>query len=120
MATSQPNASLSRRAGRATSRAWRWLLFQDRRFIAWMVAVGAPARLANGVGACVLLLVVGALLYFAFWMGVVLVTAMAVVWLAIRIDVLDTTEETRWRDGIAGYGLYRGEVRIDPGEEEEP
>lgn len=120
MPTSQPKIPLSRRAGRATGRAWRWLTFRNKQFTERLVAAGASASLAKGVGAFVLLLVVGVLLYAAFWLGAVVVTAMAVSWVVTRIDVLDTTEEARWRDGVAGYGLYRGEVRIDPGEEEEP
>ncbi|MCC4622323.1 DUF3742 family protein [Xanthomonas cassavae CFBP 4642] len=119
MPISQPKTTLSRRAGRAAGRAWCWLTFRSKQVTERLIAAGVPAGLAKGVGACVLLLVVGVLLYAAFWLGVVLVTAVAVIWLATHIDVLDTTEEARWRDGIAGYGLYRGEVRIDPGDEEE-
>lgn len=47
MPTSQPKIPLSRRAGRATGRAWRWLTFRNKQFTERLVAAGASAGLAK-------------------------------------------------------------------------
>ncbi|MDA8520466.1 DUF3742 family protein [Acidovorax sp. NCPPB 4044] len=117
MATSQPNASLSRRAGRATARAWRWLLFRNKQFTERLIAAGAPAGLAKGVSACVLLLVVGVLLYAAFWFAAaVLILALGFGFAANAADALEEEDEPpQWRNGLLGFGLYdKDGVRIDP------
>ncbi|MEA9578696.1 DUF3742 family protein [Xanthomonas nasturtii] len=120
MATSYSKPTLSRRAGRAAARVWRWLVQRDSQFNEWMVAAGMPSVVARVAGTVSLLIVVGMLFYVAFWLGIAVLATMAVIFFVGCIDALDTTEETRWRDGVAGYGLYRGEIRIDPGEQEEP
>ncbi|MEA9585888.1 DUF3742 family protein [Xanthomonas sp. WHRI 10064A] len=120
MATSYSKPTLSRRAGRAAARIWCWLLFRNQQLRGWMVAAGMPSGVARVAGTVSLLIVVGMLFYIAFWLGIAVLATMAVVCFVGCIDALDTTEEARWRDGVAGYGLYRGEIRIDPGEQEEP
>ncbi|MCC4607751.1 DUF3742 family protein [Xanthomonas campestris pv. zinniae] len=120
MSTSFSKPTLSRRAGRAVARVWRWLLFRNQRLKRWMVAAGMPSGVARVAGTVSLLIVVGMLFYVAFWVGIAVITTMTVICFVGCIGALDTTEEARWRDGVAGYGLYRGEIRIDPGEQEEP
>lgn len=119
MPISQPKTTLSRRAGRAAGRAWRWLTFRNKQFTERLIAAGAPAGLAKGVGGCVLLLVVSVLLYAAFWLAAAVLAAFCATWLIGRIEDFDTTPEAEWKDGWEGYGLYRGETRIDPGEQED-
>ncbi|UYC11823.1 DUF3742 family protein [Xanthomonas sp. CFBP 8445] len=119
MATAQSRTPLSRRAGRASARTWRWLLARNAQFTGWLIAAGAPAIVAKAIGACALLLVIGVLLYVAFWLGTLVLAVIAALWLIGRVDLDDHEEEPRWRDGVAGFGLYRGEVRIDPGEQDD-
>ncbi|MCC4589683.1 DUF3742 family protein [Xanthomonas campestris pv. cannae] len=119
MANSQSRTPLSRRAGRAAVRAWRWLLGRNSQFTGWLIGAGVPASVAKAVGVCALLLVVGVLLYGAFWLGTMVLAVIAALWLIGRIDGFDATPEPEWKDGWEGYGLYRGEMRIDPGEQED-
>ncbi|MDA8448953.1 DUF3742 family protein [Acidovorax sp. NCPPB 3859] len=119
MATSQSKTPLSRRAGRAAARTWRWLLVRNGQFTGWLIGAGAPTSVAKAVSVCALLLVVGVLLYGAFWLGMLVIVVIAALWLICRVDLRDHEQEPRWRDGVAGFGLYRGEVRIDPGEEDD-
>lgn len=119
MATSQSKTPLSRRAGRAAARAWRWLLVRNVQFTDWLIGAGVPASMSKAVGVCALMLAVGVLLYGAFWLGTLVLAVIAALWLIGRVDLPDHEEEPRWRDGVAGFGLYRGEVRIDPGEQED-
>lgn len=61
------------------------------------------------------LVLFGMLLYFAVWLALLLVFVMAVT-LAVHRAGWDDEQETEWRTGISGYGLYRGDVRIDVGD----
>lgn len=119
MATSRSETPLSRRAGHAAARAWRRLLVRNGQFTRWLIAAGLPAGLAKAVGAFALLLVIGVLLYVAFWLGALVFGVVVALWAIGHIDGFDPTPEPEWRDGWEGYGLYRGETRIDPGEQED-
>ncbi|WP_372156716.1 DUF3742 family protein [Xanthomonas campestris pv. fici] len=117
MPTSQPKTPLSRRAGRAVGRAWRWLTFRNKQFTERLVAAGAPAGLAKGVGALVLLLVIDVLLYAAFWLAAAVLILALGFWLAANAaDALEEEDEPpQWRNGLLGFGLYdKDGVRIDP------
>ena len=77
---------------------------------------------APGVAKAVLLVVklaaLGTLLYIAFWFALLLLFAIAAAWTALNTD-WEEEQNTEWKTGAAGFGLYRGDVRIDIGDPDE-
>jgi hypothetical protein len=69
------------------------------------------AQLILGVVAVIALLV---LLYVAFGLAMLLMVVGVLYIVAKNPALLNNNQEPKWRDGYAGYGLYRGNVRIDP------
>ena len=78
---------------------------------------GVPAGAATAVLWVVKLAVLGALLYSAFWLALLLAFAAIAAWMVRNADADESSDddEPQWRNGLDGYGLYRGEVRIDGG-----
>lgn len=81
----------------------------------WLQAQGVPAG-----GAAVLLWIVKLsalviLSYIALWLALLLLFAAIAAWAAHSVTAEDDGQKPEWRMGLSGYGLYRGDVRIDPG-----
>lgn len=78
---------------------------------------GVPASAATAVLWIVKLAVLGVLLYSAFWLALLLAFAGIAAWMVRNVDADESSDddEPQWRNGLDGYGLYRGEVRIDGG-----
>ena len=76
-----------------------------------------PAGAATAVLWIVKLAVLGVLLYSAFWRALLLAFAVIAAWMVRNVDADESSDddEPQWRNGLDGYGLYRGEVRIDGG-----
>ncbi len=83
----------------------------------WLVAQGLPAGLAKTILWVVKLAVLGVLLYSAFWLTLPLAFVILAAWVVRNADADESSDddEPQWRNGLDGYGLYRGEVRIDGG-----
>ncbi|ATN36786.1 hypothetical protein ACO34A_23680 (plasmid) [Rhizobium sp. ACO-34A] len=101
------------RLGRTARRAVRSYLRHERTTADWLAVQGVPAVLTTPLLWGIKLAVAGSLLYIAFWLAMLVVFAIAVVLVAPNID-WDDDQQPEWRMGLAGYGLYRGEIRIDP------
>ncbi len=101
------------RLGRSVKRAARGYLRYERKAAVWLADQGVPFVLTTPLLWGIKLALLGALLYVAFWLAMLAAFAIAVVWAAPYID-WDDDEQPEWRMGLAGYGLYQGEVRIDP------
>ena len=52
-----------------------------------------------------------------FWLALLLAFAVIAAWMVRNVDADESSDddEPQWRNGLDGYGLYRGEVRIDGG-----
>lgn len=105
--------SFAERLGQVLGQMWQAYMRQERKVSGWLVERGLPV-----VGATVLLwtiklVVLGVLLYVAFWLALLLVFAAIVAWVAGGKS--SEEDEPEWRMGLSGYGLYRGDTRIDPG-----
>lgn len=102
--------TFAERLGRALGQAWQGCARLDRR--AQGLAPGA-ARVASFI---VKLAVIGVLLYSAFWLALLLAFALAGAWLLRNDDdSYDEEQQTEWRYGPAGFGLYTSnDQRIDP------
>ncbi|HRJ79393.1 MAG TPA: DUF3742 family protein [Planctomycetota bacterium] len=103
--------TFAERAGRALGQMWRAGTRLERKAYAWLVARG----LAKGALWAVKLAVLAILLYAAFWVALLLVFAVVAAWVARNGGLDEDDQEPEWRMGLSGYGLYRGDTRIDPG-----
>lgn len=111
----KPSAQTSSadRLGQALGRMWRGYLRQEQRVNGWLVEHGVPAGGATALLWIAKLLVLGVLLYVAVWLALALV--FAVIAASVVGGKSSDEDEPEWRMGLSGYGLYRGDTRIDPG-----
>ncbi len=121
----KPSAQTSSadRLGQTLGRMWRGYLRQEQRVNAWLVEHDVPAGGAAALLWIVKLMVLGVLLYIAFWFALLLVFVL----LAARGLAQDGQDEDLWaqkdelRHGEAGYGLYSSSgQRIDPHDPNNP
>ncbi|MFA1263143.1 DUF3742 family protein [Xanthomonas axonopodis pv. fascicularis] len=115
MTTNTHNGRWSHRLGRGAGRAWRGYLRREQRVAGWLVTRGVPAGAATAVLWIVKLAVLGALLYSAFWLALLLAFAVTVAWLVQHDDSDQEEPQPEWREGPNGFGLYdKSDWRIDP------
>jgi len=110
--------TVAERLGRTLGRAWRGCARLDWRANGWLVAHGWAPGAAKAVLTILKLAGLGVLLYAAFWIALLLLFVAAAGWAARNVD-WDEEQETEWKTGAAGFGLYRGDVRIDIGDPHE-
>lgn len=70
------------RFGRWLGQSWRGYVRRERQVAGWLVAQGVPADAATALLWIVKLAVLGALLYAAFWIALLLVFVVAAAWTA--------------------------------------
>ncbi|MFP9230770.1 DUF3742 family protein [Pectobacterium cacticida] len=107
--------STAERFGRAVGRVWRGYVGGERRVSHWLTTKGMPVAGATALVWAVKLAVLGMLLYVAFWLALLLVLFLVAGALA-SIGIEWDDPETEWRTGPAGFGLYRGDIRVDVGD----
>ena len=107
------HASIAERMGRTLGRAWIAYRRHEARVLRWMVEKGMSSGSANVVLWAVKLIVLGVLLYAAFWVALLAIFVVAAAWLAQRVD--DEHEHGEWRNGLEGYGYYEHGLRTDYG-----
>ena len=123
MATNTPPTSFAHRLGQAVAMAWCWMIGRERRLVRLAGGMGVPAGVTH-VGICLVALgiaiAVGYLLFLILALFVFAVLA-AKVALHVGPSLSDAwqPEETQWRQGHSGYGVYRGDVRVDAGDFDE-
>ena len=109
------------RLGRDAGRVWLWLNQRDRQAVCWLTQRRLPVQLAKALTWFLKLLAIGAFLYAAFWGTMLFVFAVA----AVRFIGNtgwdgDDEDQTEWRYGPAGYGLYASNgYRVDPHDPED-
>lgn len=113
MMDTKARISKAERFGRRIGGMWRGFVRRERQVTGWLVARGLSAGAATALLWGVKLVVLGVLLYATFWLALLLVFALVAASIAGR--ELSDEEEPEWRMGLSGYGLYRGDTRIDPG-----
>lgn len=109
--------SFAEHLGQALGRMWWAYMRQERKANSWLVAQGLPAGVARAKLLAIKLVALGVLLYVAFWLALSLVFALVAAFVAARKS--SDEDEPEWRMGFSGYGLYRGDTRIDPGNPDE-
>ncbi|MCC4586537.1 DUF3742 family protein [Xanthomonas sp. NCPPB 1067] len=116
MATSYSKPTLSRRAGRAARRVWRWLVQRDSQFNEWVAAFVPSRETALLVSWCVKFVILGLAIYVAFGVALLIATSLALIWVVSKSE-LETPSKPEWRDGHSGYGFYdKNEWRHDMGD----
>ncbi|MBN9425159.1 MAG: DUF3742 family protein [Burkholderiales bacterium] len=118
MSTS-PRSSTAERLGRWLGRGWQGYVRAERRVSSWLAAKGVPAAASTALLWAVKLAALGVLLYSSFGLALLLVFVVMVARAAGNLSHDDDEEKTEWRMGWAGYGLYRGETRVDPGQDDD-
>ncbi|CAJ4415824.1 Uncharacterised protein [Burkholderia pseudomallei] len=95
--------------GQLAGRAWRWLASVNRRAEAWMVAQGVPAGCSNAVlwGAKIVLL--GSVLYVAFWLILLAAVIALAAWLARNWTVYQEEELA-----LADHAEHKKSIFYDP------
>ena len=86
MATNAHTERWAHRAGCKVGRVWRGAVHQEQRAVLWFVRRGWPAGLAKVMLWAFKLIVLGVLLYVAFWLALVLVFGFLVAWVLCSQD----------------------------------
>jgi hypothetical protein len=84
--------SFAERLGQMLGRMWRGYVRQERKANGWLVERGIPAVGATALLWIIKLVVLGVLLYVAFWLALLLVFAVAAAW-AVQHGALDSDRE---------------------------
>jgi hypothetical protein len=106
--------------GRTLGHAWMAYKRREGRVLRWMVGNGLSAGSANVALWTVKLLVLGVLLYVAFWAVLLLMLAVVAVWSVRFFNWNEEEQPPEWRDGLLGFGLYdKDGFRIDPHDPDE-
>lgn len=111
--------STAERLGRTLGRGWRAYARGERRAANWLVSKGVPAAAATALLWAGKLVALGVLLYSSFWLALLLVFTVMVARTASNLSHSDDEEKAEWRMGWSGYGLYRGDTRVDPGQDDD-
>jgi hypothetical protein len=80
------------RLGRGAGHAGRWLARVDRKANGFLLAQGMNANLARGILRVTELVLFAILLYGAFWVALLLVSAVVAVWVAGQTSTEDDTD----------------------------
>lgn len=88
-----------------------WILRKECQFF---IRKGLSVSFAKKLTVVINLFILISLLFILFpmWMGLVTLIIGGLLLAGVDIDVI-TDDEPEWKNGISGYGLYRGDVRID-------
>lgn len=88
----EPRISNAERLGRWAGRFWRGYVRQERRAAGWLVARGLPVGGAKALLWSVKLILLGVLLYAAFWLAVLLLFAVTAAWAAANSGPVEEDE----------------------------
>ena len=106
--------------GRTLDHAWAEYKREEGKVLRRIVEKGLPAGYANMVLWTVKLLVLGALLYVAFWTVLLPVLTVVAIWSVHHVDWNEEDQPPEWRDGLLGFGLYdKDGFRTDPHDPDE-
>src|SRR3546814_5379281 len=105
MTTNTHNGRWSHRLGRGAGRAWRGYLRREQRVAGWLVTRGVPAGAATAVLWIVKLAVLGALLYSAFWLALLLA-------FAVRSEGHTSELQSLMRSSSAVFCLIKKNIEI--------
>ena len=117
--TTKTRPGNAERLGRWLGGLWRGFMRQERGVSGWLIARGMPAGSATALLWIVKLAVLGALLYAAFWLALLLVFAVAAAW-AMQHGTADQEEpdllnrQAEERDHREGLFYHPASYNDDP------
>jgi hypothetical protein len=109
----QFHSGYAERAGILLGRAWGRILHAEHCIVGWLRRRGLSAATATTVLWILNVAFLAATFYFWATLVFLIIGALLVVVVAPHVDLSEKEEKPRWRHGAAGYGLYRGERRLD-------
>lgn len=112
---SATHTSMAERFGQVLGRTYNRLRRQEARTVGWLARKGVPVPVGKASLWTLKLLVLGVLLYAAFWLALLLVFALMGAWALRFADWEDEKLKPQWRDGVEGYGYYENGFRTDFG-----
>ena len=113
--------STAERLGRSFGRGGRAYVRGERRVSSWLASKGMPVAGAAALLWVVKLAVLGALLYTAFWLALLLVGLLFVARGFGKGDYDFSLPREELRHGEAGFGLYSSDGhRLDPHDPNNP
>jgi len=99
------------RFGRWLGHRWRGILSFEKNSLLWLQRVGVPINVAKIFGWILKAVILGALLYAAFWVALLTITI-----IVVGSGLFDCDEDfPEWRSGPEGYGYYENGRRTDYG-----
>lgn len=107
------HTTVAERVGRGLGRAWLAIRRQEARVVQHLMHQGLSRGIATLILWAVKLLILGVLLYVAFWLTLVAIFVLAAAWLARHAD--HDSAQGEWRNGQEGYGYYENGTRTDYG-----
>ncbi|ARL24652.1 DUF3742 family protein [Burkholderia pseudomallei] len=107
------HTTVAERIGRGLGHAWFAIRRQEVRVVQHLMHQGLSRGVATFILWAAKLLVLGVLLYAAFWLTLVAIFVFAAAWLARHAD--HDSAQGEWRNGQEGYGYYENGTRTDYG-----
>ena len=109
----QERKNIPERLGRWAGKVRRGYARREASTLGWLCSKGVPVALSRVFLWAIKLALVGTLLYAAFWIAIVVLSAVVVIWLAKDAPSYEPPGE--WRSGDQGYGYYEDGTRTDCG-----
>lgn len=109
-----PPFNTAERLGCWLGRGWRSYARGEDRVVGWLGARCVPPAMAKALAWAFKLAVIAAILYSGVWVAAVCFGVAGAAWVARNLDL--EGPEAEWRLGHSGYGLYRGDTRVDIGD----
>ena len=117
----RPRSSTAERFGHWLCRGWQGYVRRERQVVAWLASAGMPSGAATALVWIVKLAVLGALLYTAFWLALLLACLLLVARGFSQSSDDFSQPGTELRHGEAGFGLYSSDGhRLDPHDPNNP
>ncbi|HCE7024972.1 TPA: DUF3742 family protein [Pseudomonas aeruginosa] len=117
MTTPSRSTRRAERAGRWLAGRYRVFVRQEERFVHWSTGKRIPLAVARGFTWLVQFVVVATLAYVAFWPALVVGVIWFCAWALHHGRGGEQDARPQWRNGLDGFGQYRGGVRVDPVDE---
>lgn len=105
----------SMRLGAWLGRLCRGYQLFEYRILQCLSEKGLPRWLIKTCGWMIRLSALGIFLYMAFWLAVICCAIILAVRWVQKADFDPYEDRPEWKNGLSGYGLYRGGIRVDPG-----
>lgn len=112
MSTTPRTARWTRHLGHACAKLVKKWTRLECLTASYLVRQGLPSTLVKAILLIPKLLVLGVLLYVAFWAALFILALAVGIFLVANINTSRPSESGEWRDGWMGYGYYVDDERV--------